>query len=260
MFPKRLLAPGFLTVMNLFLGFYSVISSSKEDYVTASWLIVLAAIFDAFDGKVARATKGFSKFGGEFDSLADVISFGAAPSFLLYQVHLHNMGPAGLIISFFPLMFGAIRLARFNIEVAGPDKIHFKGLPIPAAAGTLASFVIFNYHIWNELWIPSLILPLTISVSLFMVSTLEFDALPKFTFRSGKRNSILFMLLLTGATIVVFFPQKAAFPLATAYIIYSSIRSLLRMGIENNGSHEKRRKRLFNKKAVNKQNKVTVKE
>lgn len=244
MFPKRILAPGFLTVMNLFLGFYAVISSSKNDFVTAAWLIILAAIFDAFDGKVARATKSMSRFGVEFDSLADVLSFGLAPSFLIYQVQLNQMGPAGLIISFFPLMFGSIRLARFNVEVSGPEKVHFRGLPIPAAAATLASFVIFNFNIWGELWIPSLILPLAILVSILMVSTLEFDAFPEFNFRSGKRNSINLIIVLAGVIISVFFPQKAIFPFAVSYIIYASIRSLLRMGKEGNGVRRRRKRRL----------------
>ena len=245
MFPKRMLAPGFLTVMNLFLGFYAIISSSKNDFVTAAWLIVIAAIFDAFDGKVARATKAMSRFGVEFDSLADVISFGLAPSFLIYQLQLNKMGPAGLIISFFPLMFGAIRLARFNVEVSGPDKVNFKGLPIPAAAGTLAAFIIFNFNIWGELWIPSLVLPLAILVSILMVSTLEFDALPKFNFRSGRKNSIKLLIMLAAVILSVFFPQKAMFPLAASYIIYASTRSLLRLGRDGNGVGRRRRKRVF---------------
>jgi CDP-diacylglycerol--serine O-phosphatidyltransferase len=253
MFPKRILAPGFLTIMNLFLGFYAIISSSKGDFVTASWLIILSAIFDAFDGKVARATKSMSRFGVEFDSLADVTSFGLAPSFLMYQLHLNKMGPAGLIISFFPLMFGAIRLARFNVEVAGPEKVNFKGLPIPAAAGTLASFVIFNFNIWQELWIPSLILPLVILVSILMVSTLEFDALPKFNFRSGKKNSIHLIVLLAGVILSIFFPQKAAFPLLAAYIIYATVRGLLRLGKDGDGG---RRKRRIFKKATQEYNRV----
>lgn len=243
MFPKRILAPGFLTVMNLFLGFHAIISSSKGDFVTAGWLIVIAAIFDAFDGKVARATKSFSKFGMEFDSLADVISFGMAPAFLMYQLHFNKMGPPGLVISFFPLMFGAIRLARFNMEASGPEKVNFKGLPIPAAAGTLASFVIFNFHFWNELWMSSVMLPLVIIVSILMVSTLEFDALPKFNFRSGRRNSVHLMALLGGVILVVFFPQKAMFPLLTGYIIYAAVRSLLRLGRER--PRHRRRRRLF---------------
>ena len=243
MFPKRILAPGFLTVMNFFLGFYAIIASSKDDFVTAAWLIILAAIFDAFDGKVARATKSMSRFGVEFDSLADVISFGLAPSFLIYEVHLNQMGPAGLIISFFPLMFGSIRLARFNVEVSGPDKVHFRGLPIPAAATTLASFIIFNFNIWQELWMPSLILPLVISVSILMVSTLEFDAFPQFNFRSGRRNSINLVIVLIGALLSVFFPQKTIFPLAVLYIIYASIRSLLRVGRDGK-SIRRRRKRV----------------
>ncbi len=230
MFPKRMLAPGFLTVMNLFLGFYAVILTASENYVMASWLVILAGIFDAFDGKVARATKSYSQFGIEFDSLADVISFGLAPSFLIYQVHLNQMGPAGLIISFFPLVFGAIRLARFNVHITGFNKENFQGLPIPAAAATLASFIIFNYHFWQELWMPSLILPLVVLVSILMVSTIEFDAMPKFSFHSGKRNNFMLSVLLLATTLVVFFPQEALFPLAFAYILYSTLRSLFHIG------------------------------
>lgn len=233
MFPKRMLAPGALTVLNLFLGFYSIILAANNNYVPASWLIVLAGVFDAFDGKVARVTKGFSEFGIEFDSLADVTSFGVAPSFLIYQIHLNSMGPAGLILSFFPLIFGSIRLARFNIHISGFEKENFEGLPIPAAAGTLAAFIIFNYHIWQELWIPSLILPLVVILSLLMVSTIEFETLPRFSFRHGRKNSFFLLCLLAGVILMIFFPQKAMFPLALSYILYASIRSLFNLGKSN---------------------------
>ncbi|RMD95667.1 MAG: CDP-diacylglycerol--serine O-phosphatidyltransferase [Calditrichaeota bacterium] len=223
--------------MNLFLGFYSIILAANENFNMASWLIILAAIFDAFDGKIARATKSFSQFGVEFDSLADVISFGLAPSFLIYQIQLNQMGPAGLIFSFFPLVFGSIRLARFNTHLSGFEKENFEGLPIPAAAGTLASFIIFNYNIWHELWIPSLILPLVILVSLLMVSTIEFDAMPKFNFTSGRKNNILLTLLLISLTLVVFIPQKALFPLAIIYILYSIFRGLFGVGKNGGENH-----------------------
>lgn len=238
MFPKRMLAPGFLTVLNLFLGFNAVILVAAQNYVTASWLIILAGIFDAFDGKVARATKSYSEFGIEFDSLADVLSFGVAPSFLVYQVHLNKMGPAGLVISFFPLVFGAIRLARFNVHISGFEKGSYEGLPIPAAAATLASFVIFNYHFWDEMWMPSLILPLVIILSLLMVSTLEFDPLPNFSFRHGRKNNVMLAILLGGVTLVIFFPQEALFPLALAYIVYSIARGLTNLGKgDDNGNN-----------------------
>lgn len=248
MFPKRILAPGFLTVMNLFLGFYAIILTAGGSFGPAAWLVIIAAIFDAFDGKVARATKASSKFGVEFDSLADVVSFGLAPSFLIYQVQLHTMGPAGLIISFFPLLFGSIRLARFNVELSGMEKVNFRGLPIPAAAGTVAAFIIFNYNIWGELWMPSLIMPLAIIVSVLMVSTLEFDALPKFNFKSGKKNSLQLTILLVCLTLATFFPQKTIFPMATLYIIYSSVRGLLRLGKDSNNRVHRRRK-IFKKLA-----------
>lgn len=240
MFPKRLLAPGFLTALNLFLGFYAIIlvanyNPGNNHFVTASWLIILAAIFDAFDGKVARATKSSSKFGVEFDSLADLTSFCVAPSFLIYQVHLSKMGAAGLIISFFPLMFGAIRLARFNVELIGYDKVNFRGLPTPACAATLASFVIFNFYNWNEIGLPTLVLPMSIVLSLLMVSTLEFDAMPKLNFKSGRKNSRQVLLLFGALLLVALFPQNALFPLAAAYITYCAVRGLLRVSKDNLG-------------------------
>ncbi len=241
MFPKRLLAPGFLTVMNLFLGFYAIILSAKGDLPAASWIIIIAAVFDAVDGKVARATKSSSKFGVEFDSLADITSFGVAPSFLIYEVYLKTMSPpVGLIISFFPLMFGAIRLARFNTQVSGAEKVNFKGLPTPAASALLASFIIFNFYYWSELRLSSFMLPLTFLASILMVSTIEFDAMPRFSLRSGRKNSLHLAAVLISLIIVVFFPQSAIFPMVIIYIVYSAGRALYRVGRE--GGLPKRRK------------------
>ncbi len=246
MFPKRMLAPGVFTVLNLFLGFSAVILAANHDFknnfVLASWLILLAAIFDAFDGKIARATKSYSEFGEELDSLADIISFGMAPAFLIYQVHFYKMGPVGMIISFFPLVFGAIRLARFNITLSGTEKQDFKGLPIPAAAATLASFILFNDHFWPntlpELQLASLMLPLVIILSLLMVTTIEFYAMPRFSFSQGRKNSILLIILIICFLLLIFFREKFLFPIAISYILNAAVQGIMKMGRDQGGNDE----------------------
>ena len=142
---RRNIVPSLFTMLNLFFGFFAILSALKGKYVTASWFIFAAAIWDVMDGKIARMAHAHSDFGVEFDSLADVVSFGVAPSVLIYQVYLYKLGPVGIILSFFPLLFGAIRLARFNVNQDSLDKENFTGLPIPAMAMTLAAYVIFNY-------------------------------------------------------------------------------------------------------------------
>ncbi|KAA3616481.1 MAG: CDP-diacylglycerol--serine O-phosphatidyltransferase [Calditrichaeota bacterium] len=240
---KKTLAPGILTVLNLFLGFYSVVLAAQGNFVNAAWFIVLAGVFDVFDGKVARATKAYSSFGEELDSLADVISFGMAPGFLLYQVHFFKIGPLGILLSFFPLLFGALRLARFNANISGHEKLDFSGLPIPASAGLFCSFIIFNFHIWDELFLTSLLMPMVIFISVLMVTTVRFDAMPKFSFKSGGKNKNLLYLLITAVLLIAFFPQLALFPIAIIYITYSLVRSLIRMskeGLIRNGRKRKK--------------------
>ncbi len=227
---KKTLAPGILTVLNLFLGFYSAVLAAQGNFVNAAWFIVLAGVFDVFDGKVARATKAYSSFGEELDSLADVISFGMAPGFLLYQAHFYKIGPLGIVLSFFPLLFGAMRLARFNANLSGHEKLDFSGLPIPASAGVFCSFIIFNFHIWDELYLTSFLMPMVIFISLLMVTTVRFDAMPKFTFKAGGKNKNLLYLLIFAVFLISFFPQMALFPIAMIYITYSLMRGVVKMG------------------------------
>lgn len=241
---KKTLAPGILTVLNLFLGFYATVLAAQGSFVNAAWFILLAGVFDVFDGKVARVTKAFSSFGEELDSLADVISFGLAPSFLLYQVHFYKIGPLGIVISFFPLLFGAMRLARFNANLSGHEKLDFSGLPIPASAGFFSSFIIFNFDIWDELYLVSFLMPMVISISVLMVTTIRFDAMPKFTFKSGGKNKNLLYLLIFAVFLIAFFPRLALFPIALIYIIYSLVRGMIKLskeGLIRNG--RKRRKK-----------------
>lgn len=224
---SRNIVPSIFTMLNLFFGFFAIVNALQGKFVTASWLIVAAAIWDGLDGKIARFTHTFSEFGIQFDSITDVVSFGVAPSILIYNVFLYKLGAIGVILSFLPLLFGAIRLARFNVTLDGFDKENFTGLPIPAMAVTLASYVIFNYDLWEGLKFALLLIPLVLFLCYLMVSHVEYEMMPRFTFRGNKHNSIILVLLLLALAVGVAFREKATFPLAFGFILYYFFRSVM---------------------------------
>ena len=200
--------PNLVTVINIFFGFYSVINAFKGDYLLAFWCIIAGAIADALDGKVARYVNGASEFGIQYDSLADMVTFGFAPSALVYNVLGQSDNAFILAISFFPLLFGGIRLARFNANLVGFDKDSFIGLPIPSAAISIASLIPLSDYMLKKEWIDS---PLwnsqfevfVISVvlcSVLMVTRIPYHTLPNFTFKQGKENLIKLIIF------AVFFP------------------------------------------------------
>ncbi|MBI4534886.1 MAG: CDP-diacylglycerol--serine O-phosphatidyltransferase, partial [Ignavibacteriae bacterium] len=182
----RAVVPSLFTVLNMFCGFLSIIHASREEFASAAWFVILAAGFDSLDGVMARITKSSSEFGVQIDSLSDVVSFGAAPSFIVYQIHLHQMGGLGILLSSLLMVFGGLRLARFNTQLVGFDKDHFVGLPIPASAITISALIL-NY--WNPLGglNPSAaeLLPwVVVILSLLMVSKVKYDTLPKISGRA----------------------------------------------------------------------------
>ncbi len=134
--------PNLITTGNLFFGFFSIVKSLQGDFSWAAFAIVLAAIFDVLDGRVARMTNSTSEFGVQYDSLCDLISFGLAPALLMHQAGLKDAGRIGWIVCFMFLAAGALRLARFNVQSSiGKASGDFTGLPIPMAAGVVATFV-----------------------------------------------------------------------------------------------------------------------
>ncbi len=134
--------PNLLTLSSMFLGFFSIVKSFNADYEGAAVAIMIAAVFDVLDGWVARMTHTATRFGIEIDSLADVISFGVAPGVLVYTWTLSSFGKPGWLGAFFLVACGALRLARFNVQMGSTEKKHFTGLPIPASALVIASMVL----------------------------------------------------------------------------------------------------------------------
>jgi CDP-diacylglycerol--serine O-phosphatidyltransferase len=211
--------PSAFTMANMFSGYFSVILCTSGKFVQAAWLIVAAAVLDALDGKIARFAKADSRFGVEYDSLADVISFGFAPSFLAYNTVFRSWGTLGMLISVGPLVFGAIRLARFNVRLKGTTKEFFEGLPIPAAAVTMSTFLVFNFHFWGYLRWEKVFLLIIISVSVLMVTSTRYETIPSFSLQTGVENRSKFLVFVGGIVLVILFPQEAFFPLAVMYVL-----------------------------------------
>jgi CDP-diacylglycerol--serine O-phosphatidyltransferase len=136
--------PNLLTTGNLFWGFFSIVKSLQGQFGWAASAVLLAAVFDMLDGRVARLTKGTSEFGVQYDSLCDLVSFGAAPAIMMYQYGLSAFGRIGWVLCFLFMACGALRLARFNVQSSiGKASGDFTGLPIPMAAAVVATFVAF---------------------------------------------------------------------------------------------------------------------
>ncbi len=222
----RAVVPSLFTVLNMFCGFYAIISTHNSDYHTAIWLIVLAAVFDAVDGIVARLLKSSSQFGVEIDSLSDLVSFGVAPAFLVYHVALYEMSGVGIFLSSLLMIFGGIRLARFNVQLVGFDKSYFTGLPIPASAMTVCSFIYEWYNPTAGLGSTArMLLPyLVVGISLLMVSHVKYDTLPKFSFKNIKKSPIKFSLFSLAGIAIVITKGHATFWVFVIFILIGLIR------------------------------------
>jgi CDP-diacylglycerol--serine O-phosphatidyltransferase len=144
------LIPSLFTTGNLICGFFSLISTFNGDYFQGSLFIILANVLDGLDGLVARMTRTTSQFGVELDSLADLVSFGVAPAVLVYYWALVPWGTWGWLAACLYVVCGALRLARFNVQIKSVEKSHFVGLPIPAAAEMIAATVLLYYFLGGE--------------------------------------------------------------------------------------------------------------
>ncbi|CCH47351.1 CDP-diacylglycerol--serine O-phosphatidyltransferase [Pseudodesulfovibrio piezophilus] len=171
------LLPNLLTTASLFIGFLGLTWAIQGDYAACAMCILSSCIFDGLDGKVARLTGTTSEFGVQLDSLADLVAFGVVPATMTYLWALDGFGRLGLMAAFLFMACGALRLARFNVQAATSSKKHFVGLPIPAAACSLATLVLFTEYVpqaYMETVLPICTLVLVYVLSFFMVSTVRF--------------------------------------------------------------------------------------
>jgi CDP-diacylglycerol--serine O-phosphatidyltransferase len=228
--------PNLFTVSSIFLGFYAMTlcagDASPAQLYQAALAIFFAIFFDMFDGRVARMTRTQSDFGVELDSLADVVSFGAAPALLVYKWALAPLGLAGLFLSFAFAACGALRLARFNVLAHRGDKSShrfFVGLPIPLAAGTIVSLVIAHYKAFGSAADPATRVPIAAVVALLaflMVSTVRYRTFKDVHF-SPKSLALFAFLCLAGLAVGI--ATRASFVLVVymgAYIVLGLAESV----------------------------------
>lgn len=222
----RSVIPNLFTAMNMFCGYLSIINSAEQNYFYAAWLIIIASIFDALDGFAARLTNSSSELGVELDSLSDVVSFGAAPGFLIYSVYLNQFEVAGVIFSSLLLIAGGFRLARFNVQLVGYSKTHFIGLPIPFSGITIALFILAFFDKINENNISLIIITMVIVLSLLMVSKIKYDTIPKISFRSLKQKPFHFLFLVAFIILLINSSYKGLFFAFVFVILFGIFRQL----------------------------------
>jgi CDP-diacylglycerol--serine O-phosphatidyltransferase len=229
-FVSRSFFPSVFTVMNMVSGYTSIVMSGEGSYVAACWFIILAAFFDTVDGFVARATNGISDFGFELDSLSDLVSFGAAPAYLVYKFGLEGMpGMLGIALSALIMIGSGLRLARFNISMIGYSKDSFSGLPTPAQALTISGFVLWmqSERFFSADMMPTVLAWLSVILALLMVSKVNYDALPKPTVESIRQRPVQMALYALAGFSVLVFQSKAFFLAMLLYILLGILRSLM---------------------------------
>ena len=226
--PKyRGIFPGTFTMGNVVCGFIAVLTTFEGNITTACWFIILAGFLDALDGKIARLSGGTSQFGVELDSLADFLSFGVAPAFLVYAIKFSALGKWGWVPPIVFIMAAAYRLARFNLLADTEEKKDFIGLPVPMAAITVVSFVIFNYYLWDGLQYGEILISMIVLLSFLMVSQIQYDSLPdRFNTLPGR---IKLVLLIAAGIAVIFNPRLLLFPVMALYILFGMVRELYRL-------------------------------
>jgi CDP-diacylglycerol--serine O-phosphatidyltransferase len=213
------LLPNLLTTCGLFAGFYAIIATIDAQYQAAALCILVAHVFDGLDGRIARLTKSSSRFGIEYDSLADLVAFGVAPGILAYKWALQPWGNWGWLAASLYVTCGALRLARFNVQVDSVEKRRFVGLPIPAAADTIASTVLLYYFFGGEGATHKHVILLVVIYVLaaLMISNVSYNSFKGIHFSTRQPLWIL-VALIVGLKLVIAEPQIFLF---TAFLLYA---------------------------------------
>jgi len=221
--------PNLMTTGNLFSGFFAVIQSIKGNYLYAAYAIVVAAVFDQLDGRLARLTRSTSKFGAEYDSLCDLVSFGMAPGVLLFLWALQPFGRLGWVACFLFVACGALRLARFNVQANVVEKNYFQGLPIPMAAGIVASSVLAFQDLELEPQGNYGLLIMTILLALVMVSNFRFRSFKDLDLK--ERLPFRYLILGVGLLVVVALrPEVMLFVLFMGYAGLGTVFGVFKLG------------------------------
>lgn len=217
--------PNLFTAASCFCGVISILASVKSSFTLSVFYIFLALIFDGLDGRVARMTKTTSKFGVEFDSLADLVAFGVAPAMLFYLSFAYEYGKIGSLITGFFIVFGAIRLARFNVTTGTYEPSVFIGLPIPTAAivSAIYSYAYISYEWLKPFGIFFLILQLCLAF--LMVSNIRYPSFKKIDLSRANMLKVLILLILVFSLLYLFTLESILF-IISIYVLYGILRAI----------------------------------
>ena len=219
--------PSLFTTGNVFCGFYAFVAVLNEQFYFAAWAIVAGMIFDGLDGRIARLTKTTSAFGEQYDSLADIITFGMAPAFLAYSWVLKPFGRLGWMAAFLFLLCATLRLARFNVTKPEIRSKHFIGLPSPASAVVIASIVIAFEDLFATRMNPFIMVMVVYALAFLMVSNIKYPAFKQFDFKKRVVFS-RFLFVILFIYVLATIPRVALFILGITYAIIGPIGLLIK--------------------------------
>lgn len=214
------LLPNLLTLGALFAGFYAIIAGMNGNFNAAGWAILVAAVMDGLDGRVARLTNTQSAFGAQFDSLADMVSFGVAPALIVFSWALSSLGNPGWAASFIFMSCAALRLARFNVQLGTVDKRFFVGLQSPVAAGlvTFVVWVSYKYDVEPGFWIAVGTAVLTAFTGLLMVSNYRYYSFKEIHFK-GTVPYVVFVMTVVLLVVIALRPHEVLLSMCVVYAI-----------------------------------------
>ena len=219
--------PSLFTVGNMLCGFAAILYTLHSRLEMAGWLILLAGVLDGLDGRIARLTGTTSEFGKEYDSLADVVSFGVAPAIIIYQWGLWTMGRWGWAVAFLFVVAGSVRLARYNVRSHVGGRRYFVGLPIPAGAGALTLLVLVDPAPLVDRWAGAALWSFVLLISFLMVCQIPYRSFKDFNLRQRWPATAFFLIALIVAFIAVSpVPAMAAF--LTAFLLSGPAEYLVR--------------------------------
>ena len=222
------LLPNLLTTGALFSGFYSIVAAMNQHFGSAAIAIFVAMILDGLDGRIARLTNTQSAFGMQYDSLSDMVSFGLAPSLVVYQWALFGMGKLGWLAAFVYTACASLRLARFNTQATSIDKRYFQGLPSPGAAAVLAGLVWFgsSYGLIDGTTIGAMCFLVTVIIGLLMVSNIRYHSFKEFDLKN-RIPFVTFLIIVPVFVLIAIEPALILFFLAIIYAISGPIYTLI---------------------------------
>ncbi len=231
--PPRVIVPSFFTLVNLLCGFLALTQVLESAFGLACWLIVLAGFFDLLDGVMARLTDTDSPFGVQLDSLSDIVSFGVAPSFLLYGYVLDAFDPLGMIVAPLPALCGAVRLARYNVTTDDADKESFEGLPIPGQALAIVALILAAENsTWGGLFALDnlrVILPVVVVLSGLMVSSVRFDTIPMPTLQYVRAHPKKMAIYVLAGALIIGFQEGGLLLVFAVYLLHGVGRAIYQL-------------------------------